>query len=73
MLSQKNENIQLEKRDSIKYLLEKLVTFKYIESFNETNEFYTVKFSKEEINSIIPCMLVIINTRITSMFMHKMY
>lgn len=52
MLSQKNENIQLEKRDSIKYLLDKLVTFKYIESFKETNEFYTVKFSKEEINSI---------------------
>ena len=51
-LSQKSENIQLEKSDPIKYLLEKLATFKYIELFRETNEFYTAKFLKEEVNII---------------------
>ncbi|WP_010233406.1 YobI family P-loop NTPase [Clostridium arbusti] len=46
--SQEGQDLKMEKSNSIKYLLEKLVSCNYIESFDETSKSYDVKFSVEE-------------------------
>lgn len=53
LLSQKNHeeevSVKVEKNSSIKYLVEKLVDCKYIESYDENRESYEIKFSKNEL------------------------
>lgn len=53
LLSQKSHeeeiSVKIEKNSSIKYLIEKLVDCKYIESYDETSESYEIKFSKNEL------------------------